>query len=212
MMMKYIKWTLIIFVFLILPIKSFAAYDSQICVSTGKQCTETEVGPFMKGITKECGNLGNCSLDDIMEVVANVGNFIAGIVGGIVLLMYIVGGMYYIFSGGKKENVDKAKKYITGSTVGLLIIIFAFIGIQFLQQTLGVKTEGGSTYVICDGASGTEGQSCGLEQICSGGSCQNLCTVNHGGKWQCKTVADDALAATCETNVCGSTGTVCCPP
>lgn len=139
MMLKYTKWILLIVIFLVLPIKSFAAYDSQICVSAGKQCTETEIGPFMKGITKECGNLGNCSLEDIMEVVGNVGNFIAGIVGGIVLLMYIIGGMYYLFSGGKKENVDKGKKYLTGSTVGLVIVIFAYIGIQFLKLMLGVK-------------------------------------------------------------------------
>lgn len=215
MILKRLTLLFLLLLVLILPVKTFAAYDSQICVSAGNQCTETEVGPFMKGITKDCGNLGNCLLDDIMEVVGNVGNFVAGIVGGIVLLMYIVGGLYYLTAGGNDGRIKTGKNYLKGSTIGLLIVMFAYLGIQFLQQTLKVSTiEETKTYATC-GEPEFEGKECALQKVCSGVACLDLCTAKFAGKFECRPVTPEEekilSGSYCLVSMCGTDTLRCCP-
>jgi len=205
--LKHIHWFLFLVCLMMVPFATHAEYDSAIC--KGTVCTESEVGPFMKDITKACGNLGNCTLADMMMVVGNVGNFVAGVVGGVVLLMYVMGGMYYLTSGGKQEGVTKGKKYLTGSTYGLLIVLIAYVGINFLKSTFGVTINNTGVYVKCNSTSSTEGQSCEKEKMCSGGKCLDLCTIEYGGARQC-TSGDDPDGK-CDTNKCGVEGALCCP-
>lgn len=132
-----------------IPLLSFAEYNSNICKG-GDKCSGPEVGVFMEGVSKTCGNLGKCTLEDIMMVFANTGNFILEIIAGLVLLMYVLGGFYMLSSGGSSERIQKGKKYIKTSTVGLLIVMFAYLGIMTLKGELtgqGVSDK----YVVCDG-------------------------------------------------------------
>ena len=94
--MTRLAFFFLLFVLILAPQASFA-YSSNICESsTG--CTEVEVGPFMEGISQGCGNLGDCTLADILLVFVNIGNYVVGIIGGVVLLMYVVGGFYCLAS------------------------------------------------------------------------------------------------------------------
>ena len=158
---------------LILAPQAGLAYNSGIC--TGAFCKESEVGAFMKGITKECGNLGNCELKDIMIVFTNVGNFILGIVGGLVLLMYVIGGIYMLASGGNSARVDKGKKFIKISTTGLLIILFAYLGITFISSSLTGGTPGTTQIVDCSLES--DGVDCGVNSQCFSGVCKTKCSI-----------------------------------
>lgn len=130
---------LIFFSFSLLPLAGFA-YSSNICKGT-PSCSETEVGPFMKGITTQCGNSGNCSLEDILLVFANVGNFALGIVGALVLLMYVIGGFYMLTSGGDSGRVTTGKKYLTISTTGLVIVMVAYLAIIALIAAIAPGQE-----------------------------------------------------------------------
>lgn len=121
------------FLIALLP-KSVFAYVSDIC--KGNVCQASEVGRFMQGIPKECGNLGNCSLDDIMIVFSNVSLFILGVIGSLVLLMYVIGGFYWLTSRGDPGDVKKGKDYIKISTTGLIIVLFAYVFIEFLLRSL----------------------------------------------------------------------------
>jgi hypothetical protein len=94
----------------------------------------------MQGISKDCGNYGNCSLGDIMIVFSDVALFILGIVGSLVLLMYVIGGFYMLTSHGNSSMVTKGKSYITISTIGLLIVLFAFVIVEFLLRSLTLGT------------------------------------------------------------------------
>ena len=116
------------------------AYSSNVCTAEVGGCTRAEVGPFMQDISKACGNLGDCSLADIMMVFDNVGLFILSIIGGVVLLMYVVGGFYMLISGGSAERVKKGKKYLTISTIGLLIVMFAWTGVRALNSAIRYGT------------------------------------------------------------------------
>src|SRR3989339_807222 len=87
-MFKHLLVSIVLIVtFALIPTISFA-YTSKICAGT--TCTAKEVGPFMDGISQECGNSGTCQLSDIMLLITNVGNYVLGIIGAIVLLMYTI--------------------------------------------------------------------------------------------------------------------------
>lgn len=156
-------------------------YASNIC--GGATCTESEVGPFMKGITKQCGDLGDCQLTDIMQVFTNVGNWILGVVGAVVLLMYVYGGFMYMTAGAMEENMKKGKQALRISTIGLLIVFFAYAGITTLNSALrrGTIEEDVGQYVTCDPSGLNAGQACDLNSTCSDdGRCMTLCEQNHG--------------------------------
>ena len=136
----------------ILPLTSHAQYVSNICdggasckeetrVGDPSRCMSCEVGVFMAGISKECGNSGNCSLLDIEQVFVSTGQFVLGIIGSVVLLMYVVGGVYFLTAGGSSTRVKKGQDYIKISTIGLLIVMFAYFAIQVLQTTITTSVE-----------------------------------------------------------------------
>lgn len=173
---------------LLFPKASFA-YESAICTGGGDKCVASEVGPFMQGISKACGNAGTCSLDDIMEVVGNVGNYVAGMVGAVVLLMYTIGGLYYLTAAGDSHRVDKGKSYIKISTVGLLIVFFAYVGINTVASVLRGGSVGSSPdSVICTGKA--NGTSCGDESVCRNEACTPSCNLTPGR--ECLNYSPDA--------------------
>ncbi len=196
-----------------IPHMVFAGYNSGICAAD--PCKSTEVGVFMKDISQTCGNLGNCELVDIMMVFMNIGNFVLSIVGGLVLLMYVIGGFYYLASGGDDSKVKKGKAYITTSTVGLLIVFFAFMGIRTLQSVITDEpiTDASAKYELCTGKN--EGP-CGNNSLCTkpGGMCLSkcekingaVCTTNEppGGQYDCTKLPG-------KTN-CPLAKQICCVP
>lgn len=58
------------------------------------------------------------------------------VAAGLVVLYFVFGVYDYISSGGDKEGVEKARKKITQSIVGFIILMFAFLTLQFLLSSL----------------------------------------------------------------------------
>lgn len=220
------------------PGTSFA-YSSNICQNTSG-CTEIEVGPFMEGISQGCGNLGDCTLKDIMTVFVNVGNFVVGIIGAVVLMMYVVGGFYWLTSAGSSERVSTGKKYMSISTIGLLIVMFSYIGIITLKgvlETGEILNEDLQGYYACSGPE-TANLPCALNSTCvdDGYTCKSECqqtypdaTTDDTGSdgftriryYECvneKTFPDSEdegnpyrYGSTCTSNLCpGSADVKCC--
>lgn len=66
--------------------------------------------------------------------VSNVENFIrnvitalAGLAGLVATGFFVIGGFTYITSSGNPEQLDKAKRTLTWSAIGLAIVIAAFV-------------------------------------------------------------------------------------
>ena len=149
---------------------------SDIC--KGAVCQVSEVGRLMVGISKACGNDGNCQLPDIMQVVVNIGNFVLFLVGAVVFLMYVIGGFWFLIAHGNMEYVKKGKAMMMTATVGLLIVFFAFAGVQFLRNALTGTTgvQNGGEYVVCSGKD-TEDKPCALNSKCRGFVCMSQCEI-----------------------------------
>ncbi len=67
---------------------------------------------------------------DVAQVesfIRNVIKLIAGLAGLIATGFFVAGGFTYITSSGNPEQLDKAKRTLTWSAIGLAIVIAAFV-------------------------------------------------------------------------------------
>jgi hypothetical protein len=80
--------------------------------------------------------------------ITNVENFIrsiikviAGLAGLVATGFFVAGGFTYIASSGNPEQLDKAKRTLTWSAIGLAIVIAAFV-ISNIVTTLATQAFG----------------------------------------------------------------------
>jgi len=66
----------------------------------------------------------------------------AALVFGIILaLLYLVyGGFFWIQSKGNKETLDKARRIILYSIIGLIVMSLSFVIVSVISAALGVQT------------------------------------------------------------------------
>ena len=71
--------------------------------------------------------------------VSNVENFIrsiitviAGLAGLVATIFFVIGGFTYITSSGNPEHLDRAKRTLLWSGIGLAIVIAAFVISQII--------------------------------------------------------------------------------
>ncbi|MEI6511181.1 MAG: pilin [Candidatus Uhrbacteria bacterium] len=166
---------------LVVPTR-MALAASSICANN--PCASSEVGPFMVGISKSCGNEGTCSLVDIEHVFDNVASYVLSIVGALVFLMYVIGGFYFLLSGmpGMEKYREKGKSALKTSTIGLIIIFSSYALIYTLFAVLSGNdiSQGVKSYVSCGPGTVNQGASCGLNSTCTAdGLCKSLCEQGH---------------------------------
>ncbi|HUT22470.1 MAG TPA: TrbC/VirB2 family protein [Candidatus Bipolaricaulota bacterium] len=88
-------------------------------------------------VPQEClGDATECNLGSVENLMANVAGIILGLSGSIALLMFVIGGFMYIFSGGSSDTVSKAKKVLSTSVIGLALILGAGVIIKFVLSAL----------------------------------------------------------------------------
>lgn len=206
---------------LLLPATAFAQINKPACST--EPCNASEVGPFLQGVSKKCGNVGDCELRDIEIAVANIGNWILGIIGSLVFAAYIYGGILWMTSGGGSEGVKKGKDAITKATTGLIIVFVAYAGVYSLKNALGLKAPGavvGGAIVACDRT--TIGQKCADNSVCVSRAnqslpptCLTLCAMQNGNDYpfySCTETASFSAAkrSACEAQKCDGGPTMLC--
>lgn len=98
----------------------------------------TKCGSNISGL--ESGAGAGCDQDvsgsgsDIEDLIKTVINVFSVIVGAVSVVMIIFGGFRYITSGGDSNGVSAAKNTILYAIVGLVIVAFAQIIVQFVLQ------------------------------------------------------------------------------
>jgi hypothetical protein len=97
-----------------------------------KSASAVDLGPILP----QCAQTGCCSLCDIINTAMNIGKFVIGIIGSIILVYFIYGGIYMISSGGDSGKVKKGKDIIINSVIGLAIVMFAYVLVFFIVYAL----------------------------------------------------------------------------
>jgi|GEM_PF-1650603 len=72
----------------------------------------------------------------IVDRVNDLTLYILKITGGIFLLMFIIGGIYYAVSGSNPDGQNKAKKTVTYAILGLALILISYALMAIIDQIL----------------------------------------------------------------------------
>ena len=57
----------------------------------------------------------------------NVLNFLLGIVGITAVIMLVIGGLMYLLAAGNEDRIDKGKKIVTYSIIGIMVALAAMV-------------------------------------------------------------------------------------
>lgn len=108
----------------------------------------TSGGGNLGPILPECATTGRCSLCDLIQVGVNFGKFLFGIVGALVLLYFFYGGFLFLTSGGG-AGVKKGKDVLVNSVIGILIVFFAYAGVNFIIAAVAKQGFNWQAELVC---------------------------------------------------------------
>ena len=83
---------------------------------------------------------------NINQVIANMAKLVLGLVGVLALVMFIIGGITWMTSGGNAEQVKKGKGTLVWATIGLIVCFLAYSLVTFvITKFIGVSSNSQST-------------------------------------------------------------------
>ena len=86
-----------------------------------------------------CLAQGSCTLDDLVDTAADFANLLTRLAGALFFLAFIYGGFLYLTSFGDQSKVSEGKKAITTACIGIVIVMCAWVIVQFVKSTLGAR-------------------------------------------------------------------------
>lgn len=86
----------------------------------------------------------------ISQVIAQVVNYLLGLMGVVFAVLVIYGGWLWMTAGGNEEQVGKGKKYLTNSIIGLIIILGAYTITWFVTSQIARATNQITEYSTLD--------------------------------------------------------------
>jgi len=93
----------------------------------------------LKVLNETAKQSGQTSSRDLPEVVGNIIQWVLGIVGIVLLVMFVYGGVLYATSAGNEDKVDTAKKVMLYAIIGVIIIALAFVLTRYIISALFVS-------------------------------------------------------------------------
>ncbi|MFH2105607.1 MAG: MMCAP2_0565 family pilin-like conjugal transfer protein [Parcubacteria group bacterium] len=82
---------------------------------------------------------GKTSTRTLPEVIGQIIQWVLGIVGVVLLVMFIYGGVLYATSAGNEDKTETAKKVMLYAIIGVIIIALAFVLTRYIIQALFVS-------------------------------------------------------------------------
>jgi hypothetical protein len=79
---------------------------------------------------------GSCSIDSIFALANNLITWMAAVSGAVALLMFIIGGVWMIFSGGNSSRIERGKDILIGTSISLIFILGGWILVNFILTSL----------------------------------------------------------------------------
>jgi len=108
-------------------------------ITTSSAYAQTPNTPeICNGIEATGGSCGGG--DEVNNVVKNIINLFSWVVGVVAVIMVIYGGFLYVTSGGSPEKSVKGRNTILYALVGLVIVAFAQIIVNFVLSKVTTST------------------------------------------------------------------------
>jgi len=147
-MKKYIFSLLVLGIIAFPGALAFAAnntnvFDPSILAGPLVSCTGNPIILGTNGATST--NANACvSLCDLIQTFENFVYFGIGVVIWIIApILFAWGGIMYMMSRGKPEGISSASKILTGTLVGLLIVLCAWLLVNTVVTSLKITGVGG---------------------------------------------------------------------
>lgn len=148
--------------------------------------TVTEGGEKVGGILLEKGETSY-----IAQLVQGIYNYSIGIVGIIAAIILMAGGIVWLVSSGSSEKVSQAKKLITGSLIGLLLVFGSHLLLKTINPDLvefsskNIPSIRKEVLVVTDCASDNDCKSNSKAKYCFNNTCHdpnlNICCTYMAG-------------------------------
>lgn len=84
-----------------------------------------------------CTGSGPACAGTFSELALGVIQLLLFVSGSLAVLFLIIGGYFYITSGGNEEQAARGRKTITNAIIGLIIIILSYTIVNVIISTLG---------------------------------------------------------------------------
>lgn len=117
--MKYLLFPLIFLVVILIPLTVLAANPSVSGSLLAMDCYNTA---------------GGCGVCDIISLVNIIVRLILSLAGIASLVMFVWAGLEMVMSAGSPDKIKSAKTKIIGSLTGILIIYFAWVGVNLIIE------------------------------------------------------------------------------
>ena len=96
----------------------------------------------------DCVCFGNCELSDFVGLAVEVSRYIFGITGSLALIMFAVGGFWWLTAAGVAERIEKGKKTLVAAVVGIIIIFGAWVIVNTLLAALTGQMGAGTVKIL----------------------------------------------------------------
>jgi hypothetical protein len=144
-----------------------------------------------------CIKTGTCTLDDIVASGAAFANFLIAISGSVYLIIFVYAGALYL-TAGSSSRVEQAKKTLRSATLGMVLLLGAYVFIRSIQQTfIGNSLNATQAETTCGSTEQTKEFQCqylnvkptdakALKAAISAGKCvQHMCPDSKAPNYVC---------------------------
>ncbi len=87
----------------------------------------------MNDVTTAANQLPN---ESVGTFVGDIIRWVLGLIGVILVALIVYGGFLYMTSAGNEDQVDRAKKVLTYSIIGLIVIVIAWIAADYIMSAV----------------------------------------------------------------------------
>ncbi len=179
-------------------------------------------------LNDSCIDNGSCDIDQSVQIFLNASQWLLGIVGSLALLFLIYGGLLWMTSGGKSDAIDRGKKIMINTLLGIGVVFLAWTAVNFILTSFGSEKYNSLETITNNGNQATECSSKQPGDFCENGlgickkvgsdtECVDRCGNESNQSWSsgsCITPAScTSGGGSIVYNKClGSSQRVCCVP
>ncbi|KKP92674.1 MAG: hypothetical protein UR98_C0020G0005 [Parcubacteria group bacterium GW2011_GWA1_36_12] len=88
----------------------------------------------------DCAPTGTATIACLEPLFARTIEIVTLIAGFLFLVMFVVGGLKYLFSGGNPKRAESAKGTITSAFIGLVLVVGAYIILNIIAGFVGLPS------------------------------------------------------------------------
>ena len=77
------------------------------------------------------------AVNSLPTIVANLRNWLMGILAGVATLFLTIGGVRYVMAGGDPSEVERAKAGFRSAAIGYALAVIAPVVLSILQSIIG---------------------------------------------------------------------------